>query len=384
MGAVDQEPPVLTVVLGGEGTSGRLRRIVRSSVLELGEGLKLGFVVDDVLEEYVDVLCSREWPQGVLNNTISSPHISRTQSDIAAISAFKAAPRFHIAAGEAAFFKRPPYINERTLRVTQFVGLAALSRDSSEAYMYALDIVGRDLADPAELNKLPDETTACPYSFPKEEPKMAPVKSTAPDLSCWFCLANPQVDEHLVLKVFTHSYLALSKGPVVPEHLLVIPILHCNNSLNLPIEVREEIEGVVEALKESMREAMVYELCTAETQHMHINIIPGINELPGITSLKSLCKAAQLHAQELSGADSLETMNIKDHPFMLAQFNSHKFLTYLKKSRTNLGRDMACDILNLPERKDWRSVKNVNEQSIAIELRRKYARFRVKSLGISI
>ncbi|XP_032360999.1 CWF19-like protein 1 isoform X2 [Etheostoma spectabile] len=29
---------------------------------------------------------------------------------------------------------------------------------------------------------------------------------------CWFCLASPQVEKHLVISIGTHCYLALAKG----------------------------------------------------------------------------------------------------------------------------------------------------------------------------
>ena len=36
--------------------------------------------------------------------------------------------------------------------------------------------------------------------------------SQGPPAACWFCLSNPQIEEHLIVSVGTLSYLALAKG----------------------------------------------------------------------------------------------------------------------------------------------------------------------------
>lgn len=43
---------------------------------------------------------------------------------------------------------------------------------------------------------------------------------------CWFCLSNPSVEEHLVVSIGDHNYLALAKGGLSSEHSLLIPIEH--------------------------------------------------------------------------------------------------------------------------------------------------------------
>jgi hypothetical protein len=182
------------VVLGGEeGKAGRLRRVARTEVLVLETGVKVGLQVGQALDEYVDVLCSAAWPQGVTSNIAPAPLTTRPQSSTAAVSALKATPRFHFAGGEGFFYRRPPYINERTLRVTYFIGLGPFTEASPSSCMYALALTGLQATSREELNALPDETTACPYLIKEKKPKLSSDRSTAPDLSCWFCLANPQV-----------------------------------------------------------------------------------------------------------------------------------------------------------------------------------------------
>lgn len=45
-------------------------------------------------------------------------------------------------------------------------------------------------------------------------------------IKCWFCLASPDVEKHLIISIGDFCYLALPKGGLVPEHCLIIPIEH--------------------------------------------------------------------------------------------------------------------------------------------------------------
>eukprot|EP01035_Chromulina_nebulosa_P017298 gene17298-22835_t len=41
---------------------------------------------------------------------------------------------------------------------------------------------------------------------------------------CWFCLASPTVKFHLIVSVSDHAYLALPRGGMVDNHILIVPI----------------------------------------------------------------------------------------------------------------------------------------------------------------
>lgn len=56
---------------------------------------------------------------------------------------------------------------------------------------------------------------------------------------CWFCLASPEVEKHLVVSVGTYAYLALAKGGLVSEHLLILPITHFQSTPDLDDDCRE-------------------------------------------------------------------------------------------------------------------------------------------------
>lgn len=46
---------------------------------------------------------------------------------------------------------------------------------------------------------------------------------------CWFCLASPTCETHLITGVYNEWYTAMPKGPVHPGHMLVIPVTHTSN-----------------------------------------------------------------------------------------------------------------------------------------------------------
>lgn len=47
-----------------------------------------------------------------------------------------------------------------------------------------------------------------------------------PQGPCWFCLGSPEVDKQLVVSVGTSVYLALAKGGLNDQHILILPIGH--------------------------------------------------------------------------------------------------------------------------------------------------------------
>lgn len=66
---------------------------------------------------------------------------------------------------------------------------------------------------------------------------------------CWFCLSSPNVESHLITSVGEYYYCALAKGPLLPDHVLIMPIEHTPNTLSLPLECEKELEQLQSSLK---------------------------------------------------------------------------------------------------------------------------------------
>lgn len=43
---------------------------------------------------------------------------------------------------------------------------------------------------------------------------------------CWFCLASPTCEKHLIVSISDHCYITMPKGPVNEHHALIVPVNH--------------------------------------------------------------------------------------------------------------------------------------------------------------
>lgn len=69
-----------------------------------------------------------------------------------------------------------------------------------------------------------------------------------PPTECWFCLASPQVEKHLVVSIGAETYLALPKGGVSDTHVLILPISHFDSFASATPSVQEEVQTFLDAL----------------------------------------------------------------------------------------------------------------------------------------
>ncbi|CAI5498821.1 unnamed protein product [Closterium sp. Naga37s-1] len=95
---------------------------------------------------------------------------------------------------------------------------------------------------------------------------------------CWFCLASPKVETHLVVSVGEHCYVALPKGPLVPGHVLILPIEHFPSVISLPSDALAEMWRYMGALRrcfEAQGQTVVaFErfLQLRAATHAHVNV----------------------------------------------------------------------------------------------------------------
>ena len=58
---------------------------------------------------------------------------------------------------------------------------------------------------------------------------------------CWFCLASPDCETHLIASCGEHVYVALPKGGLTPYHALLVPINHASGQFTLDPAVAQEL-----------------------------------------------------------------------------------------------------------------------------------------------
>jgi Diadenosine tetraphosphate (Ap4A) hydrolase and other HIT family hydrolases len=125
---------------------------------------------------------------------------------------------------------------------------------------------------------------------------------------CWFCLASPTCEKHLIVSVLDYCYITMPKGPVNQNHALIVPVNHSANEGNNNISVIgafldptpgaiADIERAKEKLRAYAREELNMDLFVFERAiptrggyHAHINCIPiekgsGSKIIPTMLSL---------------------------------------------------------------------------------------------------
>merc|ERR1711881_598405 len=84
-----------------------------------------------------------------------------------------------------------------------------------------------------------------------------------PHADCWFCLVNPKVEKHMIVIATTEVYVATARGPISPDHVLVLPVKHAPCYAACPPELQEVLSSHVAAIrkmcKESKQDVIVWE-----------------------------------------------------------------------------------------------------------------------------
>ncbi|XP_058666639.1 CWF19-like protein 1 isoform X1 [Ammospiza nelsoni] len=360
----------------------------------------------------VDILLTSPWPRdvGTFGNSAGEIDTKKCGSRLVADLAASLKPRYHFAALEKTYYERLPYRNHMVLQetpqhVTRFIALADVGNTSKKKYLYAFSIVPMSSMDPAELVKQPQDVTENPYrKLRKEAPKSkAPLsaeeepacqfffdlnkhqgrkrpsegkergdsqpkqakKPPQPTGPCWFCLASPEVEKHLVVSIGTHCYLALAKGGLSPDHVLILPIGHYQSVVDLSSEVLEEVTKYKAALKEFFRSKgkryVLFER-NYRSQHLQLQVIPVPLDLCTSEDIK---EAFITQAQE----QQIELLEIPEHsdlaqvaqpgvPYFYVELDTGEKLFHRIRGRFPLqfGREVLASeaLLAQPQRADWR------------------------------
>jgi len=197
----------------------------------------------------VDILLTSQWPAEVTNQTTVVPETIKSLISSPLISqlALVAKPRYHFCGMEGIHFERAPYRNHKVLaessqHTTRFISLAQVGNPEKKKWLYAFSIIPMKGMDHAELVKSPADVTECPYStnvlahhritstftgnqtgqtprgqqqffYDMADPQEHQGKRKRGDMerkqpkkpfqpaACWFCLASPEVEKHLVVSI---------------------------------------------------------------------------------------------------------------------------------------------------------------------------------------
>lgn len=102
-----------------------------------------------------------------------------------------------------------------------------------------------------------------------------------PHAECWFCLANPAVEKHLLVSIGRNSYVALAKGPVTDGHTVCIPINHSASLSTMSEEIGLEILNISNNIRafeiEKGNDVAIFEryipMTVSKAMHMQVHVI---------------------------------------------------------------------------------------------------------------
>ncbi|GJP72513.1 hypothetical protein CLOP_g3241 [Closterium sp. NIES-67] len=214
----------------------------------------------------------------------------------------------------------------------------------------------------------------------------APAAAPPAPAPCWFCLSSPKVEAHLVVSVGDHCYVALPKGPLVPGHVLILPIEHFPSVISLPSDALAEMWRYMGALRKCFEQqgqtVVAFErfLQLRAATHAHVNVVPVPQDkadhvLPAFTA------AAASHgfqfaavpkppeAQQMALIDEIKKQS-RGGQYLSAELPDESMLVHAidrgEKLPLQLGREVVAGVVGVPERADWRACKQTVEEETAM------------------
>ncbi|XP_048241532.1 CWF19-like protein 1 isoform X3 [Haliotis rufescens] len=317
-----------------------------------------GPVASDNNYRGIDVLLTSQWPQSVQKYATPSQMEATCTSLLVGEVARLLQPRYHFSGLNGIFYERQPYRNhqifaESGIHVTRFIGLAAvgnLNKDKGTQFFY--DMHG---GDTVKAGKRHSESGG---NVNKKR------KQVQPPGPCWFCLGSPDVEKHLVVSVGMQTYLALAKGGLVEDHVLILPIEHVQSYVTSPSDVQREIISYKTCLKKyfkSRNKDVVFYERNYRTQHLQIQVVPVPQDVA--MDLKEcfldMAQNISIELHEIPTHSDLSQIVPAGAPYFYAELPCGAKLLHRISSKFPLqfAREALAQpaVLDLPHRVDWRN-----------------------------
>ncbi|KAL5479933.1 hypothetical protein EMCRGX_G023536 [Ephydatia muelleri] len=197
------------------------------------------------------------------------------------------------------------------------------------------------------------------------------IKQPVPRGPCWFCLGSPEVEKHLIISIGDQSYLALPKGGLISEHVLILPIGHYGASTDAPEEVLEEMAKFKDSLrryfKSKDQSCVIFER-NFKSPHLQLQVIP-VPDTPADTLRQAFIGFGEtqgLEFTELPRDVPLTQVAQVGAPYFVAEFDDGPSLFVKIKGRFSLqfGREVLASplLLNIPDRVDWKACSTSKEE----------------------
>lgn len=184
---------------------------------------------------------------------------------------------------------------------------------------------------------------------------------------CWFCLATPSLERHLIVSIGEEAYLAMPKGAISIDHVLIVPIAHEMSTMKLSEATWKEMNRFKEALREFFasqgKELLVFDrnTTTIGATHCHLQVVGVPKEKAEQARRVFEVEGEKYHVklEELSpDADLKDETGGK--PFFYAEVpdgegGTARLLQVVEdKHYVQFGRHAAACVLGMPRRSNWK------------------------------
>lgn len=191
---------------------------------------------------------------------------------------------------------------------------------------------------------------------------------------CWFCLATPSVERHLIVSIGQEAYLAMPKGAINGDHLLIVPIAHEASTMKLSAATWSEIEKFKSALRDlfaSQGKDMIVldrNVQTIGAAHCHLQVV-GIPRGKAVSArhvFETEGERYHVKLEELARDESLQDKT-DGKPFFYAEIPAPptpddtsgnrvvRLLNFVDgKHYMQFGRHAVACLLDMPRRANWK------------------------------
>jgi len=223
-----------------------------------------------------------------------------------------------------------------------------------------------------------------------------------PHSECWFCLVNPEVEKHMIVTATTQVYVATARGPIIPSHVLILPVKHAPCFAACPPELQEALAKHIEAIrrmfKEAKQECLVFErwipMSASAANHMQIQILP-MDQNQAYGSQEALQEMGKKYLPDANFKKVEAYADVVDHlnddsatPYVYFELPGDNTAAGRKVERfihvgqkdddsripINFGRQVACQIFDCEEKVDWRQCTEDRdrEKQLAVAFRQEF------------
>ncbi|KAI3640730.1 hypothetical protein MIR68_001608 [Amoeboaphelidium protococcarum] len=386
-----------------------------------------------------DILLTQQWPSEI--NKKSRKMVDFVNSDDKACNDAlrvmqQCRPKYVFSDGQNVFYEREPFYYDENdqLTNTRFIGLGKYGNNEKQRWFYAFTVSKQSGAQiPADITPSPyssqrakrtltqasgsanntDNKTAtatatntstnssdqrkkprpgyickickstehfiqdCPQ---KSQRLGAPSTKVIDVQKCWFCLSNPDIESHLIVSIGKYYYVALPKGPLCKNHVLIIPIAH-QSSLLSPLSSSNTENGdsdgddskaqklelqkymlSITQMYNSLKQTSVFLEINYRTQHSFVQCIPIAEEQMDEDRLVQLYND-QLHALYGQDASMVESTANSQSPsplcdsyiaLRLASTGKLYIYRFQHRFEINIGRAVMAKFIGAEKKSDWR------------------------------